>query len=63
MTLFPTLTALLRTIDLGADARKALSRSQIKLIAGWRSRADNAVLSLRLFGRRPTSTPTLAAAA
>ena len=44
MTLFPTLTALLRTIDLGADARKALSRSQIKLIAGWRSRADNAVL-------------------
>ena len=29
------LTALLRTIDLGVDARKALSHSQIKIIAGW----------------------------
>jgi transposase len=38
------LTALLRTIDLGAETRKALFRSQIKLIAGWRSRADDAVL-------------------
>ena len=34
------LTALLRTIDLGIDTRKALSRSQIKVIAGWRDRRE-----------------------
>lgn len=34
------LTALVRTIDLGVDARKPLSRSQITTIAGWRSRDE-----------------------
>jgi transposase len=34
------LTALVRTIDLGIDARKSLSRRQITIIAGWRSRDE-----------------------
>ena len=39
------LTALLRTINLGLDARKALSHSQFKIIAGWRERKEDAVVS------------------
>jgi transposase len=38
------LTALLRTIDLGLDTRKALSHSQFKVIAGWRDRREDSVL-------------------
>ena len=34
------LTALLRTIDLGVDARRPLSKSQIRSIAGWRGRTE-----------------------
>jgi|SRR5271169_660535 len=37
------LTALLRTIDLGIDTRKPLSRSQIKVIARWRPRVEESV--------------------
>jgi transposase len=39
------LTALLRTINLGLDARKALSHSQFKIIAAWRERKEDAVVS------------------
>jgi hypothetical protein len=35
---------LLRTIDLGVDARKALVPSQFKLIAGWRDRSEDSVV-------------------
>ncbi|PBA28849.1 IS110 family transposase, partial [Mycobacterium intracellulare] len=38
------LTALLRTIDLGLDMRKALSHSQFKVIAGWRDRREDSVV-------------------
>ena len=38
------LTALLRTIDLGVDTRKALSHSQFKVIAGWRERSEDSVV-------------------
>jgi transposase len=38
------LTALLRTIELGVDARKTLSHSQIKMIATWRSRSEDSVV-------------------
>ena len=34
------LTALVRTHDLGLDARRALTRAQIRQIAGWRRRAE-----------------------
>jgi transposase len=37
------LTALLRTIELGIDARKALLHSQFKVIAGWRERREDAL--------------------
>ena len=37
------LTALMRTIDLGLDMRKALSHSQFKVIAGWRDRREDSV--------------------
>lgn len=37
------LTALLRTVDLGIDARKALSHSQFKVIASWCDRREDAV--------------------
>jgi transposase len=37
------LTALLRTLDLGIDTRKPLSRSQIKVIARWRPRVEESV--------------------
>lgn len=36
------LIALVRTIDLGIDARKPLTASQIAMIAGWRDRDENA---------------------
>ena len=36
------LTALVRTIDLGVDARKSLTATQITAIAGWRSRGEDA---------------------
>jgi transposase len=39
------LTALLRTIDLGVDVRKALSHSSIKVIAGWRDRREDPVIA------------------
>lgn len=39
------LTALLRTIDLGVDVRKALSHSQFKIIAGWRDRREDPVVA------------------
>ena len=38
------LTALLRTIDLGVDTRKALLHSQFKVIAGWRHRREDSVV-------------------
>lgn len=37
-------TALLRTIDLGVDTRKALSHGQFKVIAGWRDRREDSVV-------------------
>ena len=38
------LTALLRTIDLGVDTRKALLHSQFKVIAGWRERSEDSIV-------------------
>jgi len=35
------LTALVRTIDLGVDARTSLSAAQITAIAGWRTRVED----------------------
>ncbi|WP_240751349.1 IS110 family transposase, partial [Mycobacterium paragordonae] len=35
------LTALLRTVDLGLDVRKALPHSQFKAIAAWRDRKED----------------------
>lgn len=35
-----TLTALLRTVDLGIDARQPLTTGQIRLIAAWRTRDE-----------------------
>lgn len=40
------LTALLRTHDLGVDARKALTMSQIKSVAAWRRREEPLSLSV-----------------
>src|SRR5690606_29258328 len=37
------LTALLRTVDLGLDMRKALPHSQFKVIAAWRDRKEDSV--------------------
>ena len=43
-----TLTALVRSVDLGVDARKALTSAQITTIAGWRARdEDPAVAACR----------------
>lgn len=39
------LTALLRTVDLGIDARKPLPHSQFKTIAAWRERKEDSVLA------------------
>ncbi len=36
-----TLTALVRTVDLGVDARRALTARQITTIAGWRDRDED----------------------
>lgn len=42
------LTALVRSVDLGVDARKALTSAQITTIAGWRARdEDPAVAACR----------------
>jgi transposase len=38
------LTALLRTVDLGIDARRALTTTTISTIAAWRARSDNDTL-------------------
>lgn len=35
------LTALVRSVDLGLDARTSLTRAQVTTIAGWRSRAED----------------------
>jgi len=35
------LTALQRTVDLGVDARKSLTTTQLATIAGWREREEN----------------------
>jgi len=40
------LTALLRTHDLGVDARKALTLTQIRAVAGWRRRKEPLSLSV-----------------
>lgn len=40
------LTALLRTADLGFDARKPLTTSQIAEVAAWRTRAEDIALSV-----------------
>ena len=39
-----TLTALVRTINLGIDARKPLTAPQITMITGWRDRDEHATL-------------------
>ena len=36
-----SLTALVRSVDLGVDARKALTSAQIITIAGWRARDED----------------------
>ncbi|WP_040833457.1 IS110 family transposase [Nocardia brevicatena] len=47
------LTALLRTIDLGVDARKSLTNEQIRAVAAWRiARADTTVADARAIARR-----------
>lgn len=40
------LTALLRTIDLGIDARRALTTTTITTIAAWRTREENPALAV-----------------
>ncbi len=40
------LTALLRTVDLGIDARRALTTTTITTIAAWRTRSDNNTLAI-----------------
>jgi transposase len=40
------LTALLRSTDLGADARKPLTSAQIREVAAWRTRAEDLALSI-----------------
>jgi transposase len=40
------LTALLRSADLGADARKPLTSAQISEVAAWRTRAEDLALSV-----------------
>nr|WP_019970119.1 hypothetical protein [Mycobacterium sp. 141] len=39
------LTALLRTVDLGLDVRKASPHSQFKAIAAWRDRKEDPVIA------------------
>lgn len=40
------LTALLRTVDLGVDARRALTTATIVTVAAWRSRSDDTTLAV-----------------
>lgn len=40
------LTALLRAVDLGTDARKPLTNAQIREVAAWRTRAEELALSI-----------------
>ncbi len=40
------LTALVRTMDLGVDARTSLTAGQIAVIAGWRTRAEDHVMGI-----------------
>ncbi|MFC5175033.1 IS110 family transposase [Nocardioides taihuensis] len=40
------LTALLRAVDLGTDARKPLTNAQIREVAAWRTRAEELALSV-----------------
>lgn len=49
-----TLTAMLRSIELGLDVRKALTDTQIAQIAAWRTRAgdDTATATIRAEARR-----------
>lgn len=37
------MTALLRTVDLGVDARRSLSKTQIGMTARWRARTDEPI--------------------
>lgn len=39
------LTALVRTVDLGIDARRSLSRTQFETIAGWRTRSEGLAIA------------------
>ena len=39
------LTALLRTVDLGVDIRKALPHSRFKVIGAWRERNEDSVIA------------------
>lgn len=41
-----SLTALLRTVELGVDARKALSVTQIRAVAAWRERDEGFSLQI-----------------
>lgn len=41
--LINSLTALLRTVDLGVDARRSLSKTQIGMTARWRARTDEPI--------------------
>lgn len=62
-----TLTALLRTVNLGIDARRPLSSNQIRLMAGWRARDEPGWLAtcrseaIRLARQIRTLTSDLAA--
>jgi transposase len=40
------LTALLRTVDLGIDARRAVTAATIASVAAWRSRSDDTALAV-----------------
>lgn len=40
------LTALLRTVDLGVDARRALTTATIATVAAWRTRSDTGTLGI-----------------
>jgi transposase len=40
------LTALLRTVDLGIDARRALTTTTIATVAAWRTRSDDTTLTI-----------------
>ena len=55
------LTALLRTVALGIDARRALTTTTIAAVAAWRTRSDNATLAVcraEAIGWRVASVPS-----